>query len=364
MAHKKAGGSSRNGRDSESKRLGVKLFGGQNGARRQHHRASARHQVAPGRQRRPGQGPYAFCAYRRPSHVPRRQAWPQIRPRHADLRKRRNRNGQKGTVPSRGGPDWILQGSRPKREKGSPGRGLPFFIAFSRNCHGPPLGARARRRRDVRENAKIAAEAGFPGGCPGACRCDCRRGDRAQSGDRRLGPIRMRDAEAFLVSPARSGTAVASHLRADRRRAAADRFVRPRPTAVGRGRDGLLDRPFLLGPRLRDRGVHGADRHCADAWACQPRRLALHRQSRLRRECSTSSASKRSGSIAPRMSCARGEEVPARLMRLRLTAGRTSRRMRRWRPRPPASPFASALRQSRRSAHMHSSRSRSSSFQG
>ena len=30
MAHKKAGGSSRNGRDSESKRLGVKLFGGQN----------------------------------------------------------------------------------------------------------------------------------------------------------------------------------------------------------------------------------------------------------------------------------------------------------------------------------------------
>jgi len=32
MAHKKAGGSSRNGRDSESKRLGVKLFGGQQAA--------------------------------------------------------------------------------------------------------------------------------------------------------------------------------------------------------------------------------------------------------------------------------------------------------------------------------------------
>jgi large subunit ribosomal protein L27 len=29
MAHKKAGGSSRNGRDSESKRLGVKAFGEQ-----------------------------------------------------------------------------------------------------------------------------------------------------------------------------------------------------------------------------------------------------------------------------------------------------------------------------------------------
>jgi large subunit ribosomal protein L27 len=29
MAHKKAGGSSKNGRDSESKRLGVKKFGGE-----------------------------------------------------------------------------------------------------------------------------------------------------------------------------------------------------------------------------------------------------------------------------------------------------------------------------------------------
>jgi len=29
MAHKKAGGSTKNGRDSESKRLGVKLYGGQ-----------------------------------------------------------------------------------------------------------------------------------------------------------------------------------------------------------------------------------------------------------------------------------------------------------------------------------------------
>jgi len=30
MAHKKAGGSTRNGRDSESKRLGVKKYGGEN----------------------------------------------------------------------------------------------------------------------------------------------------------------------------------------------------------------------------------------------------------------------------------------------------------------------------------------------
>jgi large subunit ribosomal protein L27 len=30
MAHKKAGGSSRNGRDSAGRRLGVKIFGGEN----------------------------------------------------------------------------------------------------------------------------------------------------------------------------------------------------------------------------------------------------------------------------------------------------------------------------------------------
>ena len=30
MAHKKAGGSSRNGRDSAGRRLGIKLFGGEN----------------------------------------------------------------------------------------------------------------------------------------------------------------------------------------------------------------------------------------------------------------------------------------------------------------------------------------------
>ncbi|WP_106418785.1 50S ribosomal protein L27 [Salinicola tamaricis] len=48
MAHKKAAGSTRNGRDSESKRLGVKLFGGQKAAPG-NHRAPARHQVPAGR---------------------------------------------------------------------------------------------------------------------------------------------------------------------------------------------------------------------------------------------------------------------------------------------------------------------------
>ena len=45
MAHKKAGGSSRNGRDSAGRRLGVKLYGGQLAISGQYHRASARHQA-------------------------------------------------------------------------------------------------------------------------------------------------------------------------------------------------------------------------------------------------------------------------------------------------------------------------------
>ena len=46
MAHKKAGGSSRNGRDSAGQRLGIKIFGGEEVDRRQDHCAPARHQMA------------------------------------------------------------------------------------------------------------------------------------------------------------------------------------------------------------------------------------------------------------------------------------------------------------------------------
>ena len=61
MAHKKAGGSTRNGRDSHSKRLGVKKFGGEDGARGQHSDSSARHPVSRRRQRRHGYGPHPVC---------------------------------------------------------------------------------------------------------------------------------------------------------------------------------------------------------------------------------------------------------------------------------------------------------------
>ena len=43
MAHKKGGGSAKNGRDSRAQRLGVKRYGGQVGALGQHHCPAAWH---------------------------------------------------------------------------------------------------------------------------------------------------------------------------------------------------------------------------------------------------------------------------------------------------------------------------------
>ena len=69
MAHKKAGGSSRNGRDSQSKRLGVKALRRRSDSRRQHHRAPARHPGASRRQCRHRQGPHAVRKGDRPRRV-------------------------------------------------------------------------------------------------------------------------------------------------------------------------------------------------------------------------------------------------------------------------------------------------------
>ena len=50
MAHKKAGGSTKNGRDSESKRLGVKVYRRPANQCRQHYRSSAWNQIPPRQQ--------------------------------------------------------------------------------------------------------------------------------------------------------------------------------------------------------------------------------------------------------------------------------------------------------------------------
>ena len=54
MSKKKGAASSRNGRDSNAQRLGVKVYSGTEVHRGHDHRAPARHAVPPGRERRQG----------------------------------------------------------------------------------------------------------------------------------------------------------------------------------------------------------------------------------------------------------------------------------------------------------------------
>ena len=84
MAHKKAGGSSRNGRDSSGQRLGVKMFGGEivlagNIIARQ--RGTKWH---PGAQCRHGQGPHAVRADRWSRRVQYQSQRPHLRIRPSD----------------------------------------------------------------------------------------------------------------------------------------------------------------------------------------------------------------------------------------------------------------------------------------
>ena len=247
------------------------------------------------------------------------------------LRKARNRNGQKGTVPTRGRPGRDLKDqietTREKREAPSP----PFFRfgraqIFSRNCHRAPLGAPARGEDEMfARTPRLLLRPGFPEDAPALAAAIA---DEAIA--RNLAnvpwPYRMRDAEAFLASP--RDPVLPSLLIFERtaRRAAADRRLRARPAALGRGRDGLLDRPRRIGAaalRPRPASRWSTSPGCSASPASKARTSSTIP---LRRGCSKSSASSRRGLVAPRMSCARGEEVPARLMRLELQRSSTRRR--------------------------------------
>ena len=87
MAHKKGQGSSRNGRDSNSQRLGVKRFGGEQVTGRHDHPPPARHQVEARQERGPGQGPHALRAggRRGPLRGPRRARPARERPARREL---------------------------------------------------------------------------------------------------------------------------------------------------------------------------------------------------------------------------------------------------------------------------------------
>ncbi len=81
MSKTKGGGSTRNGRDSNAQRLGVKVFDGTQITRRHDHRPPARHQVPPRQERRHRRRRHAVRPRRRQRQVRRAQG-PQGRRRH------------------------------------------------------------------------------------------------------------------------------------------------------------------------------------------------------------------------------------------------------------------------------------------
>ena len=69
MAHKKAGGSSRNGRDTEGRRLGIKKFGGEAVIAGNILVRQRGTKVVSGQQCRPRPRPHDLRAHRRPREV-------------------------------------------------------------------------------------------------------------------------------------------------------------------------------------------------------------------------------------------------------------------------------------------------------
>ena len=127
MAHKKAGGSSRNGRDSESKRLGVKLFGGE--------RSCAGNIIV--RQRGTKWHPGDNVGLGK-DHTLFALTDGQVAFRDGKLGRKyvhvmpisgsdKHRNGHKGTVPRRGGPDRSAR--QDQKGEGEPPEGAsPFSL--------------------------------------------------------------------------------------------------------------------------------------------------------------------------------------------------------------------------------------------
>ena len=136
MAHKKAGGSTRNGRDSESKRLGVKKFGGQAVRAGKHHCPAAGQPLPCRRKRRLRTRLHAVRHCRRTCAVPPQgQAAAQIRRRCS------------GGV--------VAVGERRPSPIGNRPRGRPV------EPHNPPM--RVRSAMQFIDEAKIHVRAGKGG---------------------------------------------------------------------------------------------------------------------------------------------------------------------------------------------------------
>ena len=164
MAHKKAGGSSRNGRDFEQSAARPEDFRRRAGARRQHHRAPTRHQVASRAQCRPGQGPYAVRADQRSRRVPYQSQRPRLRIGSSDdARRRPNRRRIKSGPPASsrtGGPKRVPRGETGCRLPSSLFLRSPCHDFAGSDCAGELAGEQYSRPRDRAARLARAASRG------------------------------------------------------------------------------------------------------------------------------------------------------------------------------------------------------------
>ena len=169
MAHKKAGGSSRNGRDSAGQRLGVKRFGGETVLAGNILVRQRGTKWRAGTRRRPRQGPHDFRRHRRDRDLPDQS-------RRPHLRVGQPADGGRGIA----GFQRLPASHRPgdiKVSKGEMGRHLPFFLPWYGGSH-------ARRRRGRRDRTAICNRhaAADPEAAGQARRQDHRRARRRSGG--------------------------------------------------------------------------------------------------------------------------------------------------------------------------------------
>ena len=206
MSKTKGGGSTRNGRDSSAKRLGVKVYDGTVVHGRLDHRPPAGHPVPPRRERRPGRRRHAVRHRRRQVKFGQRQR-PQARRRPARLtrppRQRPVREPVVGaarrTTLRLGGRSDAEQRAEHVAEAGSPGRrssrscvvqrpsegldrGVPMLVRLDAPWSVPACGRRTRAPPSARASGSSRAIT-WPVRSRTTC---CRAGvGRAQSARRR-----------------------------------------------------------------------------------------------------------------------------------------------------------------------------------
>ena len=151
MAHKKAGGSSRNGRDSAGTAPRREAVRRRDRARRQHPRPPARHQVAPGRRRRPRQGPHDLRPHRRHRRLPDQSQRPHLRIGQPDWRPQNSR------LPT--SIAGVTSTRRDHRFRGGDGTPSPLFLALVGGCHAATRRGRVRATASLDPHAAADSEA-------------------------------------------------------------------------------------------------------------------------------------------------------------------------------------------------------------